>query len=62
MDRLMRLLDIYPTQKYSGSAEPVPAGVKQYYIREGSYGTFLPGRCCDIIVVDGEKEIVGMMD
>ena len=35
MDRIMRLLDVYPTQKYSGSAETIPEGKKQYYIREG---------------------------
>lgn len=59
MDRIMRLLDVYPTQKYSGSVEAIPEGKKQYYIREGSYGAFYPGRCCDIVVVDGEKETVG---
>ena len=48
MDRIMRLLDVYPTQKYSGSAETIPEGKKQYYIREGSYGAFYPGRCCDV--------------
>lgn len=56
MDRIMRLLDVYPTQKYSGSAETIPEGKKQYYIREGSYGAFYPGRCCDVVVIDGDKE------
>ena len=60
MDRIMKLLDVYPAPKYSGSAETIPEGKKTYYIREGSYGAFYPGRCCDIIVVDSDKEIVGM--
>ena len=58
MDRIMRLLDVYPTQKYSGSAATIPEGKKQYYIREGSYGAFYPGRCCDVVVIDGDKETV----
>ena len=58
MDRIMRLLDVYPTQKYSGSAETIPEGKKQYYIREGSYCAFYPGRCCDVVVIDGDKETV----
>lgn len=33
-------------------------GKKQYYIREGSYGAFYPGRCCDVVVIDGDKETV----
>ena len=51
---------MYPAPQYSGSAEVVPEGKKTYYIREGTYGAFYPGRCCDIIVVDGDKEIVRM--
>lgn len=58
MDRIMRLLDVYPMAKYSGLDTPIPEGKKQYYIREGHCGTFFPGRCCDIVVVDGEKENV----
>lgn len=58
MDRIMRLLDVYPTKKYSGLDTPIPEGKKQYYIREGHCGTFFPGRCCDIVVIDGEKETV----
>ena len=56
MDRIMRLLDVYPMAKYSGLDTPIPEGKKQYYIREGHCGTFFPGRCCDIVVVDGEGE------
>ena len=60
MDRLMRLLDVYPAQKYSGSTEPLPEGKKQYFIREGEYGAFFPGRCCDIVVANqGKEEVVG---
>ena len=58
MDRLMRLLDVAPAPRYSGEAEEVTEGRKQYYIREGQYGAFFPGRCCDIVVMDGEKEEV----
>ena len=58
MDRIMKLLDVYPTAKYSGLSTPIPEGKKQYYIREGEYGAFFPGRCCDIVIVDGEKETV----
>ena len=56
--RALRLLDVYPMAKYSGLDTPIPEGKKQYYIREGHCGTFFPGRCCDIVVVDGEKENV----
>ncbi|KAK8809511.1 hypothetical protein WA158_000454 [Blastocystis sp. Blastoise] len=58
MDRIMKLLDIYPAQRYSLSTEPIPEGKWQYYIRASSCPTYYPNRSCEIVIIKGEEEEV----